>query len=400
MKILIFMTQFYQLGGAEKLAVELAEELNARNIDTDILSIYSNNISGTKEQIDRLHKKGIRNINSLGLCVHPSIFSLLSSILKLRKLLKTQNYDIIETSSMIPTLVASWATLGTHVKHIAGLHQVFRKDRENSFKHKLWQISTMLNKHVNYYAISDYVASKWISYSHVPSERVFKVYNAIANKFFEAEADKDTVHREFNIPENGIIAIYVGRLAAYKGIDTILEALSPVLKHQNIFLLYVGLPDYDVAGTKEMISRMKNKISLEKLESNVKIIGFREDIPRLMAAADVLVHPTKIEGFGLTLVEAMAVGLPVVASNVEAIPEILTGTDSLMVTPNNPEALLEAVLSTLKRTPINKKMAIDKGKNRAKDFSINRRASEMINLFQTLFQCCGNNFKSNKEIIL
>ena len=66
-----------------------------------------------------------------------------------------------------------------------------------------------------------------------------------------------------------------------------------------------------------------------------------------MASADVLVHPAFMEGFGLTLVEAMAARLPVVATNVDAIPEILAQTSSLMVPAREPDALREAVLATL-----------------------------------------------------
>jgi glycosyltransferase involved in cell wall biosynthesis len=101
-----------------------------------------------------------------------------------------------------------------------------------------------------------------------------------------------------------------------------------------------------------------------------------------MASSDLLVHPTRIEGFGLVLAEALAAGLPVVASNVEGIPEVLAGTDSVMVPPDDPEALRGAVLKTLNRTPDEAAEAIEKGRIRAQDFRITNRTDAMINLFE------------------
>ena len=101
-----------------------------------------------------------------------------------------------------------------------------------------------------------------------------------------------------------------------------------------------------------------------------------------MASADVLVHPTRNEGFGLVLAEAMATGLPVVASNVEGIPEVLEGTNSLMVAQDDSVALRVAVLKTLNRTSDEVAGAIEKGRHRVKSFRTDERTDAMINLFE------------------
>ena len=81
-------------------------------------------------------------------------------------------------------------------------------------------------------------------------------------------------------------------------------------------------------------------------------------------------------------VEAMAAGLPVVATNVGGIPEVLAGTDSVMVLPDDPEALREGVLGTLNRTPEEKERAIMKGRERAEDFRIRNRVDAMVTLYK------------------
>lgn len=382
MKILIFMTQFYQLSGAERLAVELAEELNKRGIHTDILSQYTEDIPGVPEAKQALLRRGIPNVHFLGMKVHPPITSMFPAVARLRRLIREHRYDIVETSMVMPTTLAAWATRGTHAKQVAGLHQVYRLDRENAPKDKLWRVSVRCNPHIRYYAISDYVAQAWVRYSKTPSAHTRTVYNAITDDCFTAAPDRFGVRRELGIPEDARLALYVGRLAAYKGIDTLLSALGPILASHDLHLLYVGRPDNFVAGTEQMLQRMEQEIQRNGWGGRVHFLPHRADVPRLMASADILVHPTRMEGFGLVLAEAMAAGLPIVASNVEGIPEVLAGTDSLMVPPDDPKALREAVLQTLHRSPAEVAAAIEKGCRRAQAFRTQQRTEAMIRLFE------------------
>jgi len=106
-----------------------------------------------------------------------------------------------------------------------------------------------------------------------------------------------------------------------------------------------------------------------------------------MASSDVLVHSARIEGFGLILVEAMAAGLPVVASNVQGIPEVLAGTDSIMVPPDTPAELRKAVLKTLHRTPKEIISSVTKGRKRAESFRTGKRTDAIIKLFNDVIKC-------------
>ncbi len=381
MKVLVFMTQFHQLGGAERLGVELAEELNKRGIHADVMSMYTDSLPGVAEAKQDLLCRRIPAVHFLGLKVHPPMTSMIPAIWKLRRLIRKQGYDIVETSQVSPTVLASWATRGMNARHIAGLHQVFRRDRDNSKQHKFWRFSVRLNLRIRYYAISDYAADYWIQYSKTLPQHTRRIYNAIPSDCFIAGPDRSGVRRELGVPENARLAIFVGRLAAFKGIDTFLEALGPVLEQENLFLLYAGQPDLSVKGTEAMLGEMEQRIA-NNWGDRVRFLGFRKDIPRLMASSDILVHPARIEGFGLALAEAMAAGLPVVASNVEGIPEVLAGTDSVMIPPDDPKALCDAVLKTLNRPPDETDRAIEKGRKRAEYFRIDKRIDAMIQLFE------------------
>ncbi len=77
--------------------------------------------------------------------------------------------------------------------------------------------------------------------------------------------------------------------------------------------MLAGHVDYSVAGTDAMIKKVCSYIECNKLEGHVHFLGRREDIPLLMRKSDFLVHPTRTEGFGLSLVEALHYKLPIVA---------------------------------------------------------------------------------------
>lgn len=384
MKALIAMTQFCELGGAEQLAIEMAVELNKKYIQTDVLSIYGEDLPGAYDAKNNLISRGVPNVYFLGIPAHSSLKKAGPSILKLRKLIKKNKYDIVETSMMLPTAIASWSVRGLGTRQVVGIHQVLKKDRENSLNHKFWRFSVKLNSSIRFYAISDFVLKSCVSYFNIDKTLVRKIYNAISDEFFEIIPDKVSVRNELNLPTDRRLAIYVGRLAAYKGIDTVFTALYPILKKHNITLLYVGRPDLFVSGTERVLQKINKFIADSQLNDHVKMLGYRNDIPRLMASSDVLVHPTRVEGFGLVLAEALATGLPVVASNVEGIPEVLQDSDSIVVSPDDPEALRDAVIKILERPSSLAKLAINRGKKKAEKFRMERRVSDMINLFDDI----------------
>ena len=381
MKVLVFMTQFVQRGGAEKLGVELAEGLNAHGIHTDILSQYSRGLAGVIDSEVELSQKGIPAVRYLDMDVHPSLGSSWAAALRLRRLIQDQGYEIVETSSAMPTSIAAWAVRGTNARVVAGLHQVFRRDRENSRKHKLWRASVRLNPDVRYYAISEYVAQAWIDYAGVSPNSVSVIYNGICDEAFKVAPDRPGVRAGLGIPEQAKLALFVGRLASYKGVDTVLEALGPISERHNLHILYAGWPDLNVEGTSHVLTSMKEMAEQAPWGDRVHYLGRRNDIPHIMAASDVLVHPARMEGFGLVLVEALATGLPVVASDVEAIPEILAGTHSAMVPPDDIAGFRDAVVRVLERPSAEAYRAAETGRLRAESFRSTTRTDALISLF-------------------
>ena len=154
-----------------------------------------------------------------------------------------------------------------------------------------------------------------------------------------------TLHEEYLIPEASPIVGVVARLEAEKGHRVLLEAWPLVLAaHPEAWLLIVG------EGSER--NSLEAQAGSLGISDRVVFTGRREDVPAVTAALDVAVLPSYREAQGLSVLEAMALSRPVVASNVGGIPEMIEdGVSGLLVPPGNREALAGAINRLLSDHP-------------------------------------------------
>ncbi|HEX2034499.1 MAG TPA: glycosyltransferase family 4 protein [Chloroflexota bacterium] len=142
----------------------------------------------------------------------------------------------------------------------------------------------------------------------------------------------------------------LARLAAQKGHRYLLQALVEI-RHEfpDVLYLVVGDADADWRGEGGIREELEELIRTLDLAPNVRFLGYRRDILTVLHATDILVSPSLREGMSVTLVEAMAAGVPIVATAVGGSPEaIVDGETGLLVPPADPRALATAVLTLLR----------------------------------------------------
>lgn len=140
---------------------------------------------------------------------------------------------------------------------------------------------------------------------------------------------------------NGPVVLAIGRLTKEKGMDVLLRALPQVVKR------FPGVR-VRIAGDGDLRDRLMALSRRLGLDEYVAFLGFRRDVPELMAQADLMVMPSRWEGLPIALLEAVAAGLPVVASAVAGIPEVIAdGETGWLVQPDDPEALAAAISEAL-----------------------------------------------------
>ena len=173
-------------------------------------------------------------------------------------------------------------------------------------------------------------------------EKIYVIYNGIELKeqtFTEEELEES--RKQFGIPQKPVI-LFVGRVDDHrKGLDLLLKSLKIVLEKIDCILLVVGKGNQNEARTLAT--------SLE-IQDNVFFTGFVNEInlKKCYQLCNVYVVPSRLEGFGLTILEAMAAGKPVVATNVGAIPEIITDKENgFLVEPNDIDSISNTICMIL-----------------------------------------------------
>ncbi len=381
MRILILASQLH-VGAAELLAVELATNLNHAGIEAELASMYSETTDWAAQARERILATGVPRVHFLGLPVSPSAMRLARAAVKLRRLLLDSKFDFIETSSPSLGILASFACVGTRVRHIVGLHQTFYRHEHTSMRPRLFALRTPARRSTRFYAVSESVKQTWVEYSGTSASRVRVIYNSISPTPVPADLPdaRARLRAGFCVTPHTRLALCVGRLAHYKRPDIVLEALAPALEEHDLALLFAGGEDHSVPGTTTMLEGMRALVGRAGLQERVRFLGHRDDTAELMAAADVLVHGTQKEAFGLVLAEALAAGLPVVSTRVEGTPEVLEGTGYLLVPPNEPVRLRDAVVETLGFPAARVEAAKAKGRERAKSYAPEIRTRKVAEL--------------------
>lgn len=157
-------------------------------------------------------------------------------------------------------------------------------------------------------------------------------------------AAPESIRAELKIPESAPLIVCVARLEPEKDVSTLIQAMTKVREQEPDAVCVV-------AGTGSQREMLEGQIRTARLESTVRLLGFRTDAPSIIRAGNLLVLPSLEEPAGLVLLEAMAVGKPVVATRSGGPAEIVQdGETGLLVSPQNAEELAQALLR-LVRSP-------------------------------------------------
>jgi glycosyltransferase involved in cell wall biosynthesis len=192
-------------------------------------------------------------------------------------------------------------------------------------------------------AISSEIASEWVA-NRVPGHKIHLIPNGVdTTHFVPVDANqKSLLRKKLNLPQNATIAIYTGRLVSYKGLPLLLRVWAEIrCKHENVLLLLAGTGGLDIHNCE---AQLHDYVRSAGLDSSVRFLGPVRNIPEYLQAADLFVFPTENDAFPSSLVEAMACGLPVVATPVGAIKTIIEHQNTgLVVQPRDHDQLYDAI---------------------------------------------------------
>lgn len=227
-------------------------------------------------------------------------------------------------------------------------------------------------------ACSHSVAAHVAEWIGVPTARIDVVPNGVEAERF-AGGDRNAARVQLGIGDDRIVVALVGRISEQKGQEEFIRAAA-IVRAQFPAALFLIVGSADEPNRLAAARGLADELGLA---DSVRFTGHLTDMPALYAALDILAAPSRWEGFGLMLVEAMAAGKPIVASRVGAIPEVCGEETALLVPPGDPPALAGALLELL-ADPVRAQAMGRAGVARAGEFSWTRSGALLDGLYQRL----------------
>ncbi len=247
-----------------------------------------------------------------------------------------------------------------------------------AFSMASWKYSVQGMKYADHIiAVSSNTAQDIIQMLPIPLERITIVPNGVESYFRPLpENEVQAVRKRYEESPEVFCLLNVGSNHQRKNIPTILKALVMIRDR--------GIPVKFWKVGSEFTTEQKWFIQSHHLESMITFINSPDKISLLEIynAADVLLAPSLYEGFGLTILEAMACGTPVISANVSALPEV-AGDAAILVDPLDVEAIANAVCA-LHNDPILRQNYADKGLKKAKGFSWVKSTTQVAKIYEAL----------------
>lgn len=299
----------------------------------------------------------------------PKVFK---SAFALAGIIKREKIDIIHAHSRVSQAVSFFASRMTGTPFITTCHGYFKKRGRGIF-------DTWGEKVV---AISDAVRTHLIEDLGVKSGRIELIYSGVdVDRFSKRYSDIEIREMKKGLGlKNGPIIGTIGRLSSVKGQKFLIEAMRDIIsKIQDAQCLIVGSGDEE-SDLKELAASLN-------IEDRVYFVPSDPDTGKFLQIMDVFVFPSIKEGLGIALLEAMAAGLPCVASRVGGISDIITNeSDGMLVEACDARAITGAVLLLLKDPVFRNQMGNRAGALVAEKFSLSSMADKTMILYRKILE--------------
>jgi glycosyltransferase involved in cell wall biosynthesis len=228
-------------------------------------------------------------------------------------------------------------------------------------------------------AVSDDSRRAILNHGRYRPEDVETFPNGIDTKSFDLDVDVEEIKRELGIRENVTVLGIVARLSWEKEHKTLFDAVAQLKSNgTNVALV--------VIGDGPLKEDLHDYVSDAEISDAVFFLGERYDVPQLLQVLDVFVLSSRIEGMSLTLLEAMAAGLPIVATDVGGNSEVVAaGETGILIEPGNPAALAKAVEKFVSDSELARTMG-ERGRTRVNEiFSLEAMVKRYETVYEQLF---------------
>ncbi len=317
-------------GGAENLLVDIIRSMDSRRFR--IIVFY------WREGDDLLPLMRAAGAEVVRLPIGKGVS--LFSVLKLARALKERGVDVLHTHFMDSDLLGFFASLMTGIRIFVHVHSYsFPQTRRHALRYRC--MGPWLGRII---CVSAFVRRRVMALTRIQAQKVVVVPNGIDIESFSKDIsteEKHSLRQELGLVPGSPVIGAVARLSSEKSLETLLRAAP------HIFMRYPHARII-IAGNGPEEASLKALARDLKVMPQVVFTGLRRDVAALLGIMDVFVLPSTGEAFGISILEAFASGVPVVVSDVCAIPELVRhGKEGLLFPPRDERGLADAVIRLL-----------------------------------------------------
>lgn len=318
----VYLAHAFMVGGAEEMVLNLVRHLPER-FEPVIVCITSAGPIG-----EEIRKTGVE-FHVLGL--QPGVQQPWH-VLDLRNRLQALNADIVHTFLLTASLYGRFAAMMAGVPIVIGSEvNVYENKQPLHIKMERWLMQGTDKVVVSAESVRDF----YIKQVNADPSKIDVVYNAVDWHQLAATQSRSEVRASLGIPVEAPLAGIIARLTEQKAHRHLFEAVSDA-RLNDLHLM--------VVGGGELENDLRSLARKLGIDTRVHFLGPRRDLGNLYGAMDVFVMPSLWEGLPLAMVLALGAGLPVVATRVAGIPEVVKDNESgLLVPPGDPRALADAL---------------------------------------------------------
>ncbi len=370
------------VGGAEQALCELAVRLDKERFAVEVYSLQARPSTAQQSCVHRLEAVGI-SVHFLGMrgssesswskrCCVTATFSLFSGFFRLRELLRRQRPDVFLSFLFHANFLGRLAARSVGVRHIfSGIRVAERGKRLHLLLDRL--TSSWVETYV---CVSNSVAEFTRKAGKIPPNKIVVIPNGIEISTHESPSTYELFSVNAGRPKR---IIFIGRLTHQKGLDWFFSTFPTWLQN---------LPDWEVwivgeGEERQKLSNMLQKPEFDGIRERIVMTGWRADAAKLLAESRLLVLPSRWEGMPNVVLQAMAAGLPVVATAAEGVAELL-GANTKLVEFGDTAALSNQILEMAQ----NEDLAANQGRKNFNRAVQHFQIETVVKQYEQLFENC------------
>ena len=358
-------------GGAQKAMLTLASELDKSKFEVIVSTMYDKesfipyyeslyDLKIINLQMKEIHAGKLKNL-----------FNFVRGLFRIWRLIKINQIEIVQSYSHYPNIIIPI------ISFFAGVN-----NRYTSQRMSLDYLSGIV-KALDKLIANSFFVTKIISVSEgtkescirqgIKEEKLLVIPNGIKlHDQLVSQEEILTLKKKLDVDHKFVISM-VGRLHRQKGHSYFIEAMKKI-KSKDLTVLLIG--------DGELREELEQEIRDNNLEDIFQFLGSRNDVPQLLQISDIFILPSLWEGMPNSVLEAMSYGLPIIATDVDGTPELITHQESgLLIKPGVPDEISEAIELLMSDSEL-REMLSQNAKNRAENyFSLKRTVGSYEKLY-------------------